>query len=277
MKCGAYSFSHTFDIKKVISLLSKDYEISKLEDVLYFSINNSHIFKENVNVASGEIFIFSYGVIVYWGIEEHLKVKILTMLTSCLAEKLGAEDDDDFTYSYGDKAKISADHITLPNNHIYTKLAFSYGIAQSVKLGGFENTIQGFIEITKKLPEDLARKGKTLLSRKEIRKLMGRIFIDRDSINLHLDLLDIPNFFWDKPDLESIHEMVTKYLDQEKRVWVLNQKLSVIQQLLDMLVNELHIQHSSKLEWIIIILLCIEIVFSVVSSHSFQGLHRLLG
>ncbi|MGD0465848.1 MAG: RMD1 family protein [Gammaproteobacteria bacterium] len=271
MKCGAYSFSHTFDIKKVISLLSKNYEVSKLEDVIYFSVTNPCVIQETVSATNGDVFIFSYGAVVYWGITEQLEAKILATLTDCCADKLGAEDDDAFSYSYGDKAKIAADHIILPNNHIYTKLAFSYGVAQSVKLGGFENTIQGIIEITKKLPEDLAKKGKTLLSRKEIRKLMGRIFIDRDSINLHLDLLDVPNFFWDKPDLESIHEMVTTYLDQEKRVWILNQKLSVIQQLLDMLVNELHIQHSSKLEWIIIILLCIEIVFSVVSSHGFLG------
>ena len=122
---------------------------------------------------------------------------MLTSLSSCMADKLGAEDDDTFSYSYGEKAKITSDHIVLPNDNINTKLAFSYGFAQSVKLGGFENTIQGIIELTKKLPENLAKKGKILLSRKQIRKLMGRIFIDRDSINLHLDLLDIPNFFWD--------------------------------------------------------------------------------
>ncbi len=254
MKCIAYSFSYTFDIKKVIGLLSENnYKVSKLEDVLYFN----------------DIFIFPFGAIVFWGISDQLEIQILTILKECFVDKLGAEDDDAFSYSHGDKIKIESDHIILPNDHIYTKLAFSYGIAQSVKLGGFENTIQGIIELTKKLPEDLAKKGKTLLSRKEIRKLMGRIFIDRDSINLHLDLLDIPNFFWDKPELESIYEMVIKYLDQQKRVWVLNQKLSVIQQLLDMLVNELHIQHSSKLEWIIIILLCIEIAFSIISHNGF--------
>ncbi|MGI9214240.1 MAG: RMD1 family protein, partial [Gammaproteobacteria bacterium] len=69
-------------------------------------------------------------------------------------------------------------------------------------------------------------------------------------------------FFWDEIELETIYEMVIKYLDQEKRVMVLNQKLSVIQQLLDMLVNELGLQHSSNLEWIIIILLCIEIAIA---------------
>lgn len=259
MRCFAYSFPSTFNHRKIINLLSKDYQLSELGGSIYLapevmdSLPNSH----------GDVFIFPYGAIVCWGIPELLEKQLISSLNGCFAEKLGAEDDDSFSFSYGDRAKISADHIILPNNHPKTKLAYSHGFAQSVKLGGFENTIQGIIEHTKQLPKNLATKGKILLSRKEIRKLMGRIFIDRDSINLHLDLLNVPNFFWDEPELEAIHEMVVKYLDQEKRVTLLNQKLSVIQQLLDMLVNELHVQHSSNLEWIIIILLCIEIALAL--------------
>lgn len=235
-------------------------QFQKWGGVIYFSPH----FPDNLVVPNGDVFIFKYGAIVCWGIPENLEKKLIADLTECFAEKLGAEDDDTFSYSYADKAKIAADHVVLPNDQIRTKLAFSHGFAQSVKLGGFENTIQGIIEHTKYLPQDLAKKGKIPLSRKQIRKLMGRIFIDRDSINLHLDLLDVPNFFWNESDLEAIHEMVTKYLDQEKRVAVLNQKLSVIQQLLDMLVNEMHVQHSSNLEWTVIILLCIEIMLGLI-------------
>lgn len=258
MRCFAYSFPSTFNIRKVIALFSENYNTSELAGVLHCSLKDN----ENLAANDGDIFIFPYGAIVCWGLTESLEKQFITNLGHCLAEKLGAQDDDIFTFSYGDKVKIATDHITLPNDKPKTKLAFSYGFAQSVKLGGFENTIEGIIEHTKQLPKNLATKGKILLSRKQIRKLMGRIFIDRNSINLHLDLLDVPNFFWNEPELEAIHEMVIKYLDQEKRVAVLNQKLSVIQQLLDMLVNELGVQHSSNLEWIIIILLCIEIALA---------------
>jgi uncharacterized Rmd1/YagE family protein len=263
MRCFAYSFPSTFNTKEVVNILSKNYNVSELGGVVYFSQQTS---SDDNLMSNSDVFVFPYGAMVCWNISEELEKQLIVNLSMCFVEKLGAEDDDTFSYSYsgiGDKAKIHADHIVLPNSHTRTKLAFSHGFAQSVKLGGFENTIQNIIEHTKQLPQNLATKGKILLSRKEIRKLMGKIFIDRDSINLHLDLLDVPNFFWDEPDLEAIHEMVTKYLDQEKRVAILNHKLSVIQQLLDMLVNELHVQHSSNLEWIIIILLCIEICLAL--------------
>ena len=260
MRCFAYSFTHTFNVKQIVTLLSKDYQISELEEGVIHVTTRADI---NNTDSTGEVFIFPYGAVVFWGVAESLERELIRVLEGCWMERLGAEDDDVFSYDYGDKAAIHADHITLPNKHERTKLAFSHGFAQSVKLGGFENTIQSIIEHTKQLSHNLAKKGKVLLSRKKIRKLMGRIFLDRDSINLHVNLLDVPNFFWDEPELEEIHELVIKYLDQEKRVDILNQKLSVIQQLLDMLVNELHVQHSSNLEWIIIILLCIEIALAL--------------
>ena len=50
----------------------------------------------------------------------------------------------------------------------------------------------------------MTKKGKIYLSRKDIRKLMVRIFVEKNSINLHLKLLDIPNFFWEKYGVGAI-------------------------------------------------------------------------
>ena len=32
----------------------------------------------------------------------------------------------------------------------------------------------------------------------EISKIIGEIFIQRNSVNLHLDVLDMPDFFWER-------------------------------------------------------------------------------
>lgn len=69
-----------------------------------------------------------------------------------------AVDDDLYTYSYDQKAKIEDDHIVLPSQDLSNKLACSYALAQSAKLGGFENTMQSIFEQSKMLPECMARK-----------------------------------------------------------------------------------------------------------------------
>lgn len=46
---------------------------------------------------------------------------------------------------------------------------------------------------------------------------------------------------------------------------VLNQRLRIVQELFDMLAAELNHQHSSRLEWTIIVLIVIEVLLHVVT------------
>ena len=80
---------------------------------------------------------------------------------------------------------------------------------------------------------------------------------------LNFSLLDTPQFFWDYPEVEPLYSMVSRYLDVVSRINVLNRKLETIHELLDMLANEQNHKHSSTLEWIIIILIALEIVIFV--------------
>jgi len=56
----------------------------------------------------------------------------------------------------------------------------------------------------------------------------------------------------------------SKYLEIERRAEVLNKRLDIIKELFDMLANELQNTHANKLEWIIIVLIMIEVVFQVL-------------
>lgn len=52
---------------------------------------------------------------------------------------------------------------------------------------------------------------------------------------------------------------------------VLNKRLDIIKELFDMLANELQNTHANKLEWIIIVLIMIEVVFQVsMACHAWQ-------
>src|SRR6202000_2427374 len=119
---------------------------------------------------------------------------------------------------------------------------------------------------TRGIPENLAKYGKIFLSRKEIRRKMGELFIERSSIHLHVDVLDTPEFFWEYPEYQPYYNTVAKELDIGTRGQVLNQSLDVIKELFEMLGNEgIHLQ-SSRLELTIIWLLVFEVVLSIVTS-----------
>lgn len=70
--------------------------------------------------------------------------------------------------------------------------------------------------------------GKVAISRKEIAKLIGRVFLQRASVNLLSTVLDTPEYFWSAPDsMQSLYKRVCEYMELDQRVEVLNNRFQV--------------------------------------------------
>ena len=256
MRCTTYCTAAAYDLSRLFQSLQKFGTVQLFRDCV-------HLLLKEDRKPKGDIFYFSYGCVVFWGFSEEEEQAILNSLKEFEKDPMPKPEMDEFTYAYEENMRIEEDEILLPTKNILTKLSISYGLAQSVKLTTFEETIQKTIDNTKYLPEDLATKGKIGMSRKEISRKMGELFIERNFVNLHSEILDTPEFFWNYPELEPYYRRTTHYLDTNKRVEVLNKRLGVVHELFEILSNELNHQHSSRLEWTIIILIFIEIMIVV--------------
>lgn len=256
MYCSAFCTATSYHIKPLYESLRSRFRATVFRDVVHIEV-----VLENKPI---DVFYFAYGAIVCWNVGKEEAERFLNEVK--LFEQLPLEEVeiDEFTYLYGADPKVIEDEITLPNQDMMTKLAISHGIAQSVKLGTFEIIIRKTFRLTEYIPENLAKYGKISLSRREIRRKMGELFIVRNSINQHVNILDVPELFWDYPEQEPIYRMIANYLDLEKRGEVLNQRLDAVHELFEMLGNELNHQHSSRLELIIICLIVIEVIVSLL-------------
>jgi len=207
-----------------------------------------------------DIFIFDYGVIVFWGISLDEQKEILSLTKKYAITPVETLLSDEFTYSTSaDSSSVRNDHIQLSDDNRITRLAVSHGIAQSTKLSQFEAHVQQTIIDTAHIPGSIAETGKLKLSRKSIARLRGRLFLTKSDVMLHYDLLDVPEFFWENPELNHYYSMITDYLETEQRVNVLGKKLETIHELFNMMADEQKHKHSSLLEWIIIWLIAFEI------------------
>lgn len=257
MDLCAFCTAQTYAIKPLYEVMRVSYKTTLYKDVV-------HVILDKGYGTPCDAFFFPYGVTVFWGIDREIGLKILKEEIAAFEHNPSSDVETDiFTFEYGETAKISEDEIILPNRESLTKLAISQGIAQSVKLGTFETSIQKTFQLTRQIPEDLAKHGKIPLSGKDIRRKMGELFIERNSINLHMDILDTPEFFWEYPELEPLYMMVANYLDLRTRVEILNQRLNIIHGLFEMLGTELNHLHSNRLELTIVCLIVIEIILSI--------------
>ncbi|MDE3055074.1 MAG: RMD1 family protein [Verrucomicrobiota bacterium] len=257
MRCTGYCTAAGYDIPALFQFLQATDNTQLFRDVIHTA------FKED-RAAKRDIFYFPYGVTLFWGFSEEEELQFLERIRNFEQGKLAKREVDEFSFGYGDKIKIEEDDITLPKKDPLTKLAVSYAIAQSIKLTVFEETIARTIEETKHLPHKLAQKGKISLSRRETSKKMGEIFLERNHVNLHTEILDTPEFFWEHAELEPLYRRVIHYLDVLKRVELLNRKLKLLHELYEILSTELNHQQSSRLEITIIVLILIEVVLALL-------------
>jgi uncharacterized Rmd1/YagE family protein len=257
-RCVSYSTASSYRIKDIATQLKQNHKIISYKEVCF--VECGHDLYEGIK----GIFVFTFGTVVMWGLsegEEKAFLEILSMHSEGISDPI---ETDRLGYRYGTMPSAKDDCIVLPSKDIEDKLACSYGLAQSTKLTVFEGIVKKTIQTTKYLPEQLSKYGRIPLSKNEIQKKIGELFIERSSINLHFDVLDLPEYFWDHPELEPLYAIVVQHLDLKSRVDVLNRRLDVIRDLFEVLGDELNHQHASRLEWIIIFLIMFEVAISLL-------------
>ena len=102
------------------------------------------------------------------------------------------------------------------------------------------------------------------LSERDVSMAVGRLFTVRTEVNLNAALLRTPDYFWEDDQYEPQYQIARKYLEISKRLDVLNKKLDVVGNLLDVLQTQLTNEHANKLEYIIVVLILLEVVIQVV-------------
>lgn len=210
----------------------------------------------------GEAWLMQYGVLVSWDMKADEQQQLCNELKEWFVDAGVEQVSERYSYyvSQGADYQVKHDVITLNDSDKLIRLALSHAFAQSTKLQVFEDRAQQVINKNRSITKELASTGTIKLTRKKLAMLRGVLFDTGSDISLHFNLLDTPEFFWDYPEMEPYYALLAKYLDLKPRIDILNHKLATIRELLDMLASEQHHKHAAWLEWIIIILIAVDIV-----------------
>lgn len=252
-RCVAYCLAQGFDISALAKILSDTSLIRIIKGALLIEDDDSWSV------------IFAYGAVVHWNATSEQQQKLHDLLLDHEENPLKTVEEDHFTFALDcPQTRIVEDHIEIESSDPILLFSLSQGMAQSIKLASFETNAITTINNTSYIPRSLAQDGKINLSRQEIAKIRGQLFLTKSDIILNYDLLDKPDFFWEYPEYEEFYEIAAKYLEIAPRTEVLSKKLETIHELFEMLADEQKHRHSSILEWIIIGLIAFEICMTIV-------------
>lgn len=278
MRCSSYCTASSYDIPNLVqTLIESGLEPKYFDDVIHArkEFNN----KERVI----DIFYFPFGCMVIWGASESEEKLILEDLDNTIEkEKIENAASDLIYFRYNeesDKTYIDEEknEIILHGFSSLIKLSMSHALAQSVKLNILERSISDLLDKTTPIQKELAATGSVSLSKKEISKQIGMMFNERYSINLHSDILDVPEFFWRRPSYEPLYIMAAEFQDIQVRQNILNHRLDMVHELYSILSNELNYIHSTRMEMIIIVLITIEVIIGLSNHDLFSKILSLFG
>lgn len=146
--------------------------------------------------------------------------------------------------------------------HLLEKYAFSDAIALSVKLGIWEQYLADFCEKVEYITEDLKSGKKLNLKDDSVLKLLGELFTMRNFVNLQSNFLDTPDFYWNRDNLENLYSQLYANMLISKRTKLFNERLDHCIDLMNLLKENIADNKHTRLEWIIIGLITIEVLIA---------------
>jgi required for meiotic nuclear division protein 1 len=229
---------------------------------------------------TGDVFVFESGTVVAWGLARRVVDALATdVLAPAAVDPLPADrretEDLEFVEDGGREASaVRGDVVVLGTRKsdaldtTLAKIAFSSGVARSTKLAALETSLQAYFESTRHIPTLLAQ-GTTRfpLSRGFILRKTGELLSLRAQLNHYRELTDsLPDLFWDSRSelgLEGYYDQVGRALDVGVRIRTLNEKMGYAHEIATVLREVSSEKHGTRLEWIIILLIAVEVVFEL--------------
>ncbi|KAG5886283.1 hypothetical protein JTB14_001502 [Gonioctena quinquepunctata] len=267
----AFATAEEYDLEKLMKGLKEQdlYDPKQIE-------NNSDVLhavaKYRVNEEPREIFFFREGSVVLWNIKDLESSNILNFLRQyeedSYSERLTQSESEIINYKYH-KTPSCLDKegefiISNETDVTLEKYTFSNAMMLSVKLGVWEASLEKYIDEIEFVTEDLKRGKKIRMSREAVLRKHGELFALRHYMNLSSDVLDTPDFYWDNENLENLYNQVCTYFCINKRTKVMNEKINHCVALIELLSSHLSDKHHVRLEWMIIILIMVEVVFETI-------------
>lgn len=208
-----------------------------------------------------------FGVVVFVGevpaaerdaVMKHLLARTEGETRPPLAESFGLE------LRPGSKPSAEFDRVVLPELDARGVELVALAIGQSVGMEYYEDTVDQLVTQLERSSRQLADSGRFRSNSRELLRFIGRGMTTRTQVVHTLALLDAPALAWDDEALDRLYRDLHLSFSIEDRYRALDQKLKMIQDNLELLVDLSQHKRSVLLEVAIIALITFEIVMTFV-------------
>jgi uncharacterized Rmd1/YagE family protein len=156
--------------------------------------------------------------------------------------------------------KIGHNEIEIENQNADVLRIIMLNVSQSVTLDYYSSQTEKLLEETNHYTQLLERRGSLALSGRRLKKFIGKTLLLKNRIAENLYIFDSPPETWENEQLDKLHIELKKSFDLQDRFRDVSEGLAIVKDNLELFKDILQYRNSSLLEWIVIILITIEVI-----------------
>ena len=245
----AYHVANTINIKECKQQLQWQLLFQDSDELFYTSSKDKFVY------------IFHYGVMSFLNMT---KLEIDTTLTQiepfCDGYTTEKISEDINVLIEANTLKVQFEDVILPELNPEMIRLVMLNTSQSVALNRFAEITGGLLIETNEHTKYLENKGKLDISGIKLKQFIGKILNIKNKISENLYIFDSPEATWEDEQLNRLNSELKNTFDLKDRYQLIHDRIDIIKENLELFKDIMDHKESSRLEWIIIILIVIEVV-----------------
>jgi uncharacterized Rmd1/YagE family protein len=214
---------------------------------------------------AGYFAVFEYGAIAFSELDEVEQSKILKFTEPFMVDPLPERITEILNFEITPGAtQVAHNFISLAEVSSESMRILLTYIAQSVALDFFAHQAQVLLDNTKIYSHQLEKKGHIGLSGDQLARYIAKSINLKHTIVASLYILDSPDETWENEDLDKLDRALKRTFDVQTRYRSIAEDIQMAQENLDLLRELSQARKSTFLEWIIILLILIEVLNMIV-------------
>ena len=249
MKVNAYQYAESIDVKTFKSDFTVEVNYSS-SDELFFKMEDGRY-----------VYVFKYGVICFLNYDAVKIAEFFKLIKQYSKNPIENKLFEEFLIETGCKQNsFGYNKVEIIKSDSDTLRLIMLNVSHSVALDYYSDQSDILLEGTNHQIQYLENKGKLNISGNNLRRYIGRTLNLKNKISQNLYIFDSPPETWEDENLNKIDIGLKKTFDLQIRYRNIQEDLQIIKENLELFKDLMQYKKSNLLEWIVILLILIEVV-----------------
>ena len=245
----SYQIADSIDIKNFRAVFKAELRYSDESELFYRMDNNQFVY------------VFKYGAVCFLNTDV-ISISNFLQLVKPYCKNLFEKPLEEMYYVEANAAEkyIGYQKMSIRGNDETSLRLVMLNVSQSVALDYYSDQTTRLLEETNLHTQKLVNKGRLAISGMNLKRYIGKTLLLKNRIAENLYVFDSPEETWENEELDKLDADLKKTFDIQQRVRNIHEGLAIIKDNLELFRALMQYRNSNILEWIIIILIFVEVI-----------------